>query len=203
MTKNRQHQPAESSPPQDKNTVQVLLAKYGLIGTTVAAVLGLLGIAITAYFNYLSARTQIEYPVQITQTAEAKSTLAAQIATPTIVPPTLTAIITQEPQLVEPDQFIKDYYTAINSRQYGLSWSMLSPNFENEHNPTGFNDYKGFWDTVEKVEVQQAFVLERKPASATVFVSLTYTSRGGTVSNSEITFGLVFDAANDTWLINR
>jgi hypothetical protein len=72
MSKKRQSPPSNSSANANKSPVEVLVAKYGLVGTIVTAFLGLLGIAITAYFTYLVTRTQIVGPIEATQTAEAR-----------------------------------------------------------------------------------------------------------------------------------
>jgi hypothetical protein len=57
-------------------------------------ILAFLGVIIAAYIGYLGIRSQIEIPIQATQTAEAKLTLAAQeIVTPTY-PVTMTPSVT-------------------------------------------------------------------------------------------------------------
>jgi hypothetical protein len=58
-------------------------AKYALIGTIVTAVVGLIGTAITLYFNYLEKTEPQKLALQATQTMEARLTQAALSATPT------------------------------------------------------------------------------------------------------------------------
>jgi len=58
----------------------------------VVAVLGLAGVAITAYFGYLQIRAPYEISLRVTQTAEARATLLALSATPTPKPETPTLI---------------------------------------------------------------------------------------------------------------
>ncbi len=69
----------------DDNTskVEVLVAKYGLAGVVVTAILGLIGVVIVAYFGYLGQQTQVQAPIAATQTAESK----AQTQTPFAVEP--------------------------------------------------------------------------------------------------------------------
>jgi hypothetical protein len=82
------------SPQKEQKREEASAAKYALIGTVITAVIGLLGTAITLYFQTI-APTKIS--IQATQTAEARQTHAASIilsATPTYtqtvtpVPPT-------------------------------------------------------------------------------------------------------------------
>jgi hypothetical protein len=65
-------------------------------------ILTLVGVIITAYFGYLTIRYQIEYPITVTQTAEARLTLIAQTQpSPTSTNqefPNLIATATSTPQ---------------------------------------------------------------------------------------------------------
>ena len=101
MSKKRQSSSSNSSTNASKSPIEVLVAKYGLVGTIVTALLGLLGIAITAYFTYLVTRTQIVGPIEATQTAEARlanpiqNTSVPEVApSETLLVPTDTSIIT-------------------------------------------------------------------------------------------------------------
>lgn len=85
MRKDRQRPPSN---PLKKSSLAVLIAKYGLIGTVTAALIGVIGVGFTAYFGYLGIRTQIEEPIKATQTAEAAQ---AQIEVP------INATLTQTP----------------------------------------------------------------------------------------------------------
>jgi hypothetical protein len=71
-------------------------AKYALIGTIVTAVIGLIGTAVTLYFNYLEKIEPQKLAIQATQTAEARLTHVALSITPTFSP-TFTFTPTQEP----------------------------------------------------------------------------------------------------------
>jgi hypothetical protein len=82
MSKNRQRSPSNSSGKDRKSPIDILIAKYGLTGTIVSALLGLVGVGLTAYFGYLGSRTQVEAPIRATQTAQA-STALVQTATVT------------------------------------------------------------------------------------------------------------------------
>ncbi|MEZ4621949.1 MAG: hypothetical protein R2867_41460, partial [Caldilineaceae bacterium] len=63
------------------------IAKVGLISAILTAMIGLCAACITAYFGFLSNRTQVSIPIEATQTAETK--LAATTESEAIIPPTL------------------------------------------------------------------------------------------------------------------
>ncbi len=107
----------KKTPPKNKkikSPVEVLVAKYGLFGTLVVAIFGLLSAGITAYFGYMGIRAQIEAPILATQTAVARltevtyfsdMTQLANIPTPTntytpTFTPTSTLTTTPSPTLL-------------------------------------------------------------------------------------------------------
>lgn len=65
-------------------------AKYALIGTIVTAIIGLIGTALTLYFNYLEKVEPQKLSLHATQTAEARLTLSAASVTPTAGAPSPT-----------------------------------------------------------------------------------------------------------------
>jgi hypothetical protein len=79
-----------------KNTIELVVAKYGLLSTILVSVLGLLGTGITAYFGYLGIQAQIESPLNATRTAESRVTAISEIPTQTF-PAAFTAKQTVEP----------------------------------------------------------------------------------------------------------
>ena len=81
---------------------------------------------------------------------------------PTITP-TFTATSTPtEITPLDPDEFIITYYTLINNRQYDYAWDMLSKNFKQTHNPSGFDEYAAWWATVDEVEILDIEIFEWK-----------------------------------------
>ena len=100
MSKNRQRSPSGSS---SKSPIDVLIAKYGLVGTLTASLLGVVSVGITAYFGYLGIKTQIEGPIRATETAEAESTALVSLASATAGSVTLvTATPTLSPATTSP-----------------------------------------------------------------------------------------------------
>jgi len=57
---------------KDKSSTELLIAKYGLIGTIITAIIGLFA----AYLGYLGNKVQADRPLHATETAEARSMLA-------------------------------------------------------------------------------------------------------------------------------
>jgi hypothetical protein len=117
MSNKHQSSSSDASNEASKSPIELLVARYGLMGTIVTALIGLLGIAITAYFTYLATRTQIIGPIEATQTAEARRDIPIQntsieptdtLATPpsvtevTIQPTYTTIVDLTEPPILTP-----------------------------------------------------------------------------------------------------
>lgn len=105
MSKNSQRKSVNSPKEKSKSAVEVLVAKYGLLGTIVTAVLGLVGVSITAYLGYLGIKAQIVGPSIFTQTAEAKLTTIAPAtvsipSTDSRLTPALTSVYTPPSQFL-------------------------------------------------------------------------------------------------------
>ena len=170
--------------------------------------LSFMGVVVVAYLGYLGIRSQTEIPLQATQTAEAKLTLAAQVPnniifTATVASPQ-TSLPTETPVLsVEPEQFIRIYYDLINNREYDKAWAMLSPGFQHRNVPDGFEGYKQFWDDVLRVEVQNVQITGREGIDVLVTVTLKYTAKFGTESTDTPTFRLTPDLTGNSWLFDR
>lgn len=114
----------------------------------------------------------------------------------------LVAAEAQLPPVLEPGQFIQNYYTAINNRQFDQTWAMLSDRFKREKNPTGKEAYAGFWDSIARVEVGLVEVRSLTTDSAVLAATITYTKRDGGMTESRHTFGLIFDQGKVGWLMD-
>ena len=112
----------------------------------------------------------------------------------------LAAALSQ-PSPVEPGQFIRVYYTAINNRQYDQTWSMLSDNFKRIKNPTGKGDYIDFWESIARVDIENIEVQNQTANTAVVAAAVHYTKRNGGTDRSTYTFTLSFDPQRAGWLI--
>jgi len=170
------------------------------------------GVVLAAYFGYLGIRSQIEIPIQATQTAEAKLTLAAQtvinavgsvISTPGATQAQSSLQTGTPAYSVEPEQFIRNYYDLINNREYDKAWAMLSPGFQRRNAPDGFDGYKQFWDGIKSVEVQNVQITEWEGIDVLVSVTLKYTAKFGTETPDIPIFRLTPDITRSSWLFDR
>jgi hypothetical protein len=211
MSKSRQRSATKASNADGKSAVEVIVAKIGLTGTIITAVLGLAAAAFTAYYAYLGIRTQVETPLRATQTAEARTAQAPQVAqvsntltavTSTVLPPLPSQTPTQV-GIESPEQFIRAYFEKINGRYYEETWAMLSDTYKADKNPTGFDIYKDYWNTIAKVEIAGITVLSRASQSTEVSVDLLYTFNNGDTVRDNSTFKLVPDSTGTSWLIDE
>jgi hypothetical protein len=106
-----------------------------------------------------------------------------------------------------PEQFIKDYYSAINTRNFDRSWAMLSPHFKDSCCNIGGNDpfsiYKNFWGYINKVEVLSAYLQEWDKNPARLMVSLRYIYKDGKIIESVNIYWLISDSKKNSLLINE
>jgi hypothetical protein len=66
-----------------------------------------------------------------------------------------------------------------------------------------FEDYAGWWNTVEQVEVNSVAVIENNGTHAWVRVNLTFYMKNGRVLPNEIyDYDLLYDTGRDTWLFD-
>ncbi|MEW5870376.1 MAG: serine/threonine-protein kinase [Chloroflexota bacterium] len=106
--------------------------------------------------------------------------------TPYVAP---TATYTQ--RAPEPDEFIREYYGAINQRQYELAWSMLTENFKDRYNASGFGPYEDWWDTVERIDVLEENIQEQSSTRSVIAVKLRFTYKTGKVVDDNSVYELV------------
>lgn len=84
---------------KDKSSTELLIAKYGLVGTIITAIIGLLA----AYLGYLGNKVQAERPFHATETAEARSmlTLTGNGTTDLANSPTSSQLFTSTPEVTQ------------------------------------------------------------------------------------------------------
>jgi serine/threonine protein kinase len=214
-------------PPVVPPSVQGSLQSPWLwVGMGALFVVGLVCIA-AVFFVQRSQATS----VQATNTAQAAknatvaagATLAAQpTATPaptelppapneTSIPPTEPPAASPTPLSLptpSPAQAVRDYYVAINQRQYDVTWATLSNRFKDKFNccaPGGgydFAAYQDWWNSVTNVEIGQITVIQQSGNMATVSAQLGYLRNGKLIPDDKPTILLVFDEANRVWLFD-
>ncbi|MCA1553645.1 MAG: hypothetical protein LC737_04630 [Chloroflexi bacterium] len=117
---------------------------------------------------------------------------------PTRVPPVTAETIA----VPAPAAAVRDYYSAINARQYVVTWNTLSRRFQSEVNQNNLTAYENYWNTVSQVFVADAQTLERTNTGATVRANLRYTYNDGRVVADSTTFRLIWDASQRRWLFD-
>lgn len=126
-------------------------------------------------------------------------TLTAPVTTPAVILPTRAATG------AAPEQAVRDYYAAINNRQYQVSWSMLSDHFKNKCcTVDGQYDLRGYlkwWDSVAGVMVGDIRLIERNGGTAKVYAELSYRLKTGVLTPDPNPYiQLTFDATTGAWL---
>ena len=109
--------------------------------------------------------------------------------------------------VITPEEFIRGYFSDINSRNTSKAWNSLSPKFQNNKRlmPNGYDSYKKWWgDTVQQVKVTNVNTQERTFDSAKVKVDWIY-QLAGESDFSEQTFilDLILDTRSGRWLIDE
>jgi hypothetical protein len=129
--------------------------------------------------------------------------LAAQSATPTFIqifPQSSTPTGIQGPA-----EFARWYFTRVwNERDYQNLWdNYLTPSYKTNVGSGLFEDYVGWWDSVQQVDVNGADVLENNGRDAWVRVNLTFHMRDGrVVVNQVYDYDFLFDPSRGTWMFD-
>jgi len=92
--------------------------------------------------------------------------------------------------------FIQDYLATVTSDQKA-SWAMLTPAFQEASG--GFGKYKGFWKTIESADPTS---IRADPDTLEVRYGVDYVRKDKSRVSDVVTLRLVYDAANDTYLID-
>jgi hypothetical protein len=113
-----------------------------------------------------------------------------------------------ENPLPDPVDFIFTYYNAINSRDYSSAWAHLSQNFVDHKSQqlgrtyTYQEDYAGYWETVDHMEILEASTESQDSQSAVLLLKLRWNMLSGVSPEYNHRFYLVRDPQSDTWLID-
>lgn len=121
---------------------------------------------------------------------------------PTTIVATITPTVINSTD-IDPVHFIQHYYDEINNRHYKQAWLMLSYDYKNEHNSTGFDKYVQWWETIEKVSIPEITILSESSDEATVYILLRYYRKDGKIVDSAQSFRLVFDPSQNSWAITN
>ncbi|MGH7998909.1 MAG: hypothetical protein ACREPR_05635 [Brasilonema sp.] len=98
-----------------------------------------------------------------------------------------------------PADAVQNYYSTINQAQYRMAWNQLAPGFKNNKrlHPNGYLSYIDWWGgKVQRVDVEQATIIDAGAESATVNTQLKYFMKTGQVVPSSVRLLLLWDADN-------
>jgi len=117
-----------------------------------------------------------------------------------------TSLPTEAP-VSPPERLVRDYFQAINNREYEQSWQMLTPNFKDirhccdSEGNYEFQPYVDWWDKFERVEIVSTSVEYQSSEEATVTTRLRYHRvADASVTTAVSAFKLVWE--NDRWFID-
>ncbi len=116
--------------------------------------------------------------------------------------PLPTAIPTPVSVPSYPADFIYYYFNNINSRNYTLTWSLLSPSFIANNNPPaegGYTGYVDYWNSVSRVDVTYIIVNSNSGGYAEVVVGLVYNYVSSLVTTGNPHFHLVYNSGIANW----
>ena len=100
---------------------------------------------------------------------------------------------------------LKNYYSAINNRQYRTAWNYFSIPHKNnqELHPNGFDSFTDWWTQVSQIEIEQIKAEKVNKEIATVDSKLHYSTKSGRTISQSLRFFLIWDILSERWLINK
>ncbi len=162
-----------------------------------------------AYCAYASPNPNDEVGrIQAKEVIPAASPSASPKATPTSESSKTTGSSNtnnQPPQNVagnpkSPDTFIRNYYDLVNSRKYPEAWESLSPEFQ-QGQARGYKSFTEWWNSIDKVNVIEARVVNMQNGTATVDVSVLYFNPDPTPPEN-VRLSLKWDSNRNNWVID-
>ncbi len=116
----------------------------------------------------------------------------ASLPAPTVIP-SLSPV---------PEEFVRQYFQLVEQRAYSQTWALLTAHYRQAHNSTGYQPYVDFWNTVQSVTLANVQTQSQNQQSARLQAQVSFIFTNGKSSTQTITFSLVFDAADGSWLID-
>lgn len=169
-------------------------------------------LTLTAYPSHTPTQLLSSTPAVSTPTTVTATTTNALLPTPTNSTPTPIPTIPVIPPTAAPawnpsypDQFIRYYYQHINARDYNTTWSLLSDVFKFAVNSTaegGYGGYVDFWDTVQRVDINNVTIISQSSHAAQVLVDMVYNYKNGAVIRSQHYFQLYYYTPRSTWMFD-
>jgi len=136
-------------------------------------------------------------PPEVTPTLLITSTENIPTLTPTSAPTFTPTVIPPAPDAVN------FYYSQVSADNFELTWNLLSDSYKATVNATGYEPYRVYWSSVDRVTVEGTRTVYDDGRTAVIIVDLTYYYHDGRViqANSR-EIDLIYDTQRQTWLIN-
>lgn len=116
--------------------------------------------------------------------------------------PTLTMTVALFPQT--PKEFVSFYFDAINSRNYSLTWSLLTDAFKNNLNGSSlynYQEYVDFWNSVYQANLKDVHAVCQGDLCA-VDATLQLYYNNGQFNTSTYPYTLTYDHTRNTWMFD-
>jgi hypothetical protein len=107
----------------------------------------------------------------------------------------------------QPDVAVRQYYEAVNARQYAATYPLITDAFRASTSTTTFELYAAWWDRVARIEIGAIRLIDQTPAEAPtrarVYAELTYhLVDGRALIDHHTTVYLLRDAPGGAWRID-
>jgi len=104
-----------------------------------------------------------------------------------------------------PTEFVFWYLNTIwQERNYEHLWdTFLTPDFQNHSSSGDFNEYKRWWDSVLRIDVNSIDVLDNSGSEATISINVTfYLTDGRKLDNRKYSYTLAYDSSKNIWMFD-
>jgi serine/threonine protein kinase, bacterial len=106
---------------------------------------------------------------------------------------------------LSPEQFIHQYYSLINKRDYEEGWSELSDDFKkglDSKGEGGYDTYVKYWDSIDKLVIEKTEIISQNEYEAKVYTEILYYYKKGFKTTGHTTFNLIRNYDGSSWLFN-
>lgn len=190
------------------NPLVLILIIFGLL------VLSMICMALTLNIGSATFRNDQSIP-----TIESVISVSRKSPTPKVrISPTETAtislgnIVEKDPTPVsgdtsedisDPVDFIYRYYELVSMGEYQIAWNMLTQEFKDSHNSTGYGPYQEWWNSVKEVKILSITVNSISPDRSHITAELSYFFTNGRVDTyDKMDFYLILDEVSGDWVMN-
>lgn len=158
-------------------------------------------VAIIAFCGTIVAAVIAKIPIPAIISPMPEIIIVSQAAPPIIAnaeqaPPPSPSVEMDPSTSITPIQFVRDYFSLLNDRQYQEAWAELSDNFKKNHT---YDDYVDFWNTVDKAEISLIEVRSQSDSEVYVYTEVLYFYKAGYTTTSHTTYKLVRTSLTAPW----